>query len=277
MLTRSAEVLPLTRIQNGRWIAGQGRPQRLIPVPWRPLLVTTIFTGMRASELRGLRWPNVDLKAGVIRVRERADRYQKLGPPKTKAGRRDIPLAPMVINTLREWSLACPKNDKELVFPTERGTVIRRTNLLRQGHYPLLRAYGPMSEAAEDEAQPPYPFHFLRHAATALFIERGQGPKKFRRSWGIARSPGPMTFTATSSPHPTMIGRRWRDSRRGFSTEKRHERSVNACRVSCRIRVAPKCLAMIGNRYFSTDQRCGTLQHAQTKKLAVGRAQHIDL
>src|SRR5262245_44429836 len=25
---------------------------------WRPLLLTTIFTGLRASELRGLRWAN---------------------------------------------------------------------------------------------------------------------------------------------------------------------------------------------------------------------------
>jgi integrase len=29
---------------------------------WRPILLTTIFTGLRASELRGLRWADVDLK-----------------------------------------------------------------------------------------------------------------------------------------------------------------------------------------------------------------------
>ena len=27
---------------------------------WRPLILTAIFTGLRASELRGLRWENVD-------------------------------------------------------------------------------------------------------------------------------------------------------------------------------------------------------------------------
>ena len=28
---------------------------------WRPILLTAIFTGLRASELRGLRWSDVDL------------------------------------------------------------------------------------------------------------------------------------------------------------------------------------------------------------------------
>jgi integrase len=40
---------------------------------WRPFIVTAIFTGMRLSELRGLRWSDVDLEAGVIHVRQRAD------------------------------------------------------------------------------------------------------------------------------------------------------------------------------------------------------------
>ncbi len=29
---------------------------------WRPLLATAVFTGLRASELRGLRWEDVDLQ-----------------------------------------------------------------------------------------------------------------------------------------------------------------------------------------------------------------------
>ena len=32
--------------------------------PWRPLLVTAVFTGMRASELRGLRWDNLEFGDG---------------------------------------------------------------------------------------------------------------------------------------------------------------------------------------------------------------------
>jgi hypothetical protein len=46
-----------------------------------------------------------------------------MGKPKTAAGDRDVPLAPMVINTLKQWFLACPKTPLSLVFPTENGTV----------------------------------------------------------------------------------------------------------------------------------------------------------
>src|SRR5262249_36572292 len=40
---------------------------------WRPFIITAILTGMRLSELRGLHWTDVDLEAGQIHVRQRAD------------------------------------------------------------------------------------------------------------------------------------------------------------------------------------------------------------
>jgi integrase len=85
---------------------------------WRPVLLTAIFAGLRASELRGLRWADLDLKAGELHVRQRADRFNAIGPPKSEAGERAIPLPPMVVNALREWKLACPKGDMDLAFPT---------------------------------------------------------------------------------------------------------------------------------------------------------------
>ena len=58
----------------------------------RALLLTAAFTGLRASELRGLRWEDVDMKAAVLQVRQRADRYNKIGKPKSAKSRRTIPL-----------------------------------------------------------------------------------------------------------------------------------------------------------------------------------------
>jgi integrase len=40
---------------------------------WRPLILTAIFSGLRASELRALHWGDVDLKRGELHVRQRAD------------------------------------------------------------------------------------------------------------------------------------------------------------------------------------------------------------
>jgi integrase len=103
----------------------------VLPERWRPLLLTAIFTGLRSSELRGLRWPDVDLKAGVLHVRQRADRYNAIGKPKSKAGDRTVPLAPLLLNTLREWKLKCPKSELNLVFPTTNGHIQLHNNLVR--------------------------------------------------------------------------------------------------------------------------------------------------
>jgi integrase len=75
------------------------------------LLLTAIFSGLRISELRGLRWTDIDLKRAVLHVRQRADRYNAIGQPKSVAGERTIPLPPTVVSTLRKWRLACPNSE----------------------------------------------------------------------------------------------------------------------------------------------------------------------
>ena len=102
--------------------------------PRRPLLLTAIFTGLRACELRGLRWQDVDLKRGELHVRQRADRYGKIGRPKSEAGERTVPLPPMVVTVLREHWLACPeRNEHDLVFPNSRGGIDHRITIVERG------------------------------------------------------------------------------------------------------------------------------------------------
>jgi integrase len=181
MIAKSAELWPTVR-KNGRG--------DMITCCWRSLIVTAIFTGMRASELRGLAWSHVDFDAGLIKVRQRADRYNRLGMPKSKAGRREIPMAPLVANTLREWELACPTTALDLVFPSERGEVIWHTNLYKQCFLMLLAAcelimtLPAKSEGGPPRWLPPYNFHSLRHAAASLFIEQGWTPKKIQTVMG---------------------------------------------------------------------------------------------
>ena len=97
----------------------------------RPLLIVAIFTGLRSSELRGLRWADVDLKAGELHVRQRADRYNEMGKPKSEAGERVIPLGPLVVNTLREWRLACPKGELDLALPNAMGKIWNHAGIVR--------------------------------------------------------------------------------------------------------------------------------------------------
>jgi integrase len=52
---------------------------------WRPFFATAIFTGMRASEMRGLTWNDVDFEQRVLHVRQRANLWGEIGAPKSAA------------------------------------------------------------------------------------------------------------------------------------------------------------------------------------------------
>jgi integrase len=126
---------------------------------WRPQLLTAIFTGLRSSELRGLRWDDVDLKRGELHVRRRADRYNVIGKPKSKAGDRTIPLGPLALNALREWKLVCAKGELNLVFPTPSGCIARHNNMVR-AFKATVRAAG----LTDADGKPRYTgLHALRH------------------------------------------------------------------------------------------------------------------
>jgi len=136
---------------------------------WRPLLLTAIFTGLRASELRGLRWKDVDLKGAALHVRQRADRFNEIGKPKSAAGERVVPLPPIAVNTLREWKLACPKSALDLVFPTGTGGVENHSNIVQRGLAPVQVAAGAITKDGKAKYTG---LHALRHFYASWCINR---------------------------------------------------------------------------------------------------------
>jgi integrase len=137
--------------------------------PWRPLLLTAIFTGLRASELRGLRWADVDLKRGELHVRQRADRYGKIGRPKSLAGERTVPLPPTVVSVLREHRLACPRNELDLVFVNGRGGIEHRNSIVEHGLWPAQIA----ADVVDGDGEAKYKgLHSLRHFYASWCINR---------------------------------------------------------------------------------------------------------
>ena len=80
------------------------------PPRYRAALATAIFTGMRRGELLGLRWCDVNLQAGTIKVRYQLDRRtQHLVQPKTANARRTIALPHFLTQLLAEHRLASPR------------------------------------------------------------------------------------------------------------------------------------------------------------------------
>jgi integrase len=146
-------------------------PGRLSPAAgrFRALLLTAIFTGLRASELRGLRWQDVDLKRGELHVRQRADRYGAIGRPKSEAGERTVPLPPMVIAALREHRLASPNGELGLAFPNVRGGVEHRNSIVKCGFHPAQIAAGVVDQHGGAKYKG---LHSLRHFYASWCINR---------------------------------------------------------------------------------------------------------
>jgi integrase len=150
----------------------------------RPLLLTAIFTGLRISELRGLRWDDVDLRRAELHVRQRADRYNAIGKPKSAAGERVIPLPPTLVSTLRKWKLACPHSELGLAFPAVDGSVESYVNITRHALIPTLLAAGVTAPTLDEHGKPAkdengkpiiaakYGWHSLRHFYASWSINR---------------------------------------------------------------------------------------------------------
>lgn len=138
------------------------------------LILVAAFTGLRASELRGLRWHDVDRGHGELSVHQRADRYRVIGPPKTKQSRRRIPLAADVVKALNKWFLACPKGEHDLVFPTGDAGIEHHTSAER-------RLEGLMRKAnvVTKDGKPKYAWHAFRHFfASWLINDKAHGGRQ---------------------------------------------------------------------------------------------------
>lgn len=133
-----------------------------------PFVMLAVFAGLRASELRGLSWRQLDLKAGTVTVDQRADAKGNIGAPKSVSSRRTVPLPKAAVVALKEWKLACPATDLGLVFPS----VARKVMSHR---YMSLNVLVPMLTAAKVAK---LTLHDLRHSAASLWIEQRVEPKR---------------------------------------------------------------------------------------------------
>jgi integrase len=136
----------------------------------RATLFVAAFAGLRASELRGLRWADVDLKASppTIRVSQRADRYKVIGLPKSKTSTRTVPIGAMLANTLRAWRLQCPASPLDLVFPNKDGGIQYHVTMSNVTLERPQRALGMLDEHGRVR----FGFHALRHYYASWCINR---------------------------------------------------------------------------------------------------------
>jgi integrase len=150
------------RVEPDRDFPSVAEVKRLIDACTKPkqkaLVLTAALTGLRASELRGLRWRDIDFSAAELHVRQRADRFCAIGPPKSRSSVRSIPLPPELAASLKAWKIGCPIGDADLVFPTTTGTVVPHTRMLD-----AFQAIAKVAQVVDQHGEPKYGLHSLRH------------------------------------------------------------------------------------------------------------------
>jgi integrase len=151
-----------------------------IPEGWQRLIVQFVaVTGLRISETIALRWKNIDLDRGRVLVRSRI--YQgRLDAPKSKFGRRDVPISAGMVGALRRHRLGSRYSlDEHPVFATLRGTAFRPENLLRRVLKPAARRAGVGWVG----------WHTLRHTCASTLFTGGSNAKQVQ-VWLGHHSPG---------------------------------------------------------------------------------------
>jgi integrase len=163
-----------------------GAPER-----YRTLIAVSIGTGLRQGEAPGLRWQDVDLPSGVLRVRWQRDQDRKLTEPKTPQARREVVLSPSLVSLLRLHKAAAGRSKEgDFVFASHAGTPLAHRNIVRRGLEKATDAAG-IGEYVEDEEgkrrwRSAIRWHDLRHTAASLLIAQGLDVVYVSRTLGHA-------------------------------------------------------------------------------------------
>jgi integrase len=152
--------LPSVRTRDGDLVTISrtdflGKLLPAVPVEHRALVCAAAGAGLRWGECAGLPWSAVDVVAGAVRVAQVAEETSGAtvlrAYPKTRAGRRTVPMAPFLVAELRAHLGRLPgePDGRALVFGTRTGTALRRSNFRRQVWRPTLVRAGLLGDVAE--------------------------------------------------------------------------------------------------------------------------------
>lgn len=142
-----------------------------IPEPFRTAVFLDGSSGLRVGELLGLKWEDVDFKRNVIYIRRSIVR-QKIGPPKTEASQKPIPINAELAKALRIWKMKTIYNrpsDWVYASAAKNG---------KQPYWPnsIYRVY--IKRAAEKIGlQKHIGWHTFRHTFGTILNANGENPK----------------------------------------------------------------------------------------------------
>lgn len=161
-----------------------------VPSRYRTYFTVAFFTGMRTSELTGLKWRYVDFERNEIEVRETLVQGHP-DTPKCEGSERIIDMSTVVTQALR---IQHKKADdrSEYVFCGLNGQPLNYRNITSRVWYPSLAK-------ANLRRRRPYQ---TRHTAATLWLASGESPEWIARQMGHTTTK--MLFTVYSRYVPNL-------------------------------------------------------------------------
>ena len=148
----------------------------LLPDRWRTFFWLLAATGLRVSEAIALQWRHLELDGASPHVKVRRGFVRgRIEPPKSRHGRRQVPLEHALVVALRErrgkseWP-----GDEDLVFPAGNGAVMSPNNLRRR----------VLKPAAEEACVGWVGFHAFRHTCATMLFGEGRNAVQVQRWLG---------------------------------------------------------------------------------------------
>jgi integrase len=156
----------------------------------RTLILLAAFSSLRWGELAALRPADIDLDACTVRVTRQLNRpgaVPLFGPPKSRAGRRVVVFASLIVPDLRKHLDALP-GGAPLAFTSPEGTALANTNFRRRVWLPALAAVG-LSEIH---------IHDLRHTGNQFTADAGANPRELMERMGHDSSRAALIYLHSS-------------------------------------------------------------------------------
>lgn len=167
------------------------------------LYVLAIHTGLRRSEILGLKWTDVNTEAEILSVQRSLDTEGTFNPPKRNKSRRTVKLTGQAAEALKSHRarqneerlrLGSLWEDHGLVFPNRVGKPMNADNLYHREFRPLLKKAGLSG----------FTFHSLRHTCATLLLSENVNPKIVQEMLG--HSTIAQTMDTYSHVMPGMSG-----------------------------------------------------------------------
>jgi len=138
--------------------------------PWRTMFCILTLDGLRAGEVLGLKWDDIDFDRSQLHIRRTAW-YGKIQTAKSEASETVLPIPSSLLSVLKNYRVIWKPNDAGFLFVTRNGRPPSSNKVVEYRLWTLLDAL----------AIPRCGLHAFRHAHTSLLLDSGATPKVVQR------------------------------------------------------------------------------------------------